>query len=329
MNIIVCLSLISLLFGLIQSFSPEEYRATFEKWVQQHEKVYNEHELLYRFRVFKRNMDFVAEHNSGDHTFTVGLNKFADLTNTEFLEKYTGLNRPLIRIHDPEHVYKYDSTQSLPTSVDWRTKGVVTGVKDQGSCGSCWSFSTTGSVEGAWALNYSLVSLSEQNLMDCSRKYGNLGCNGGLMDSAFKYIISNEGIDTEDSYPYEESTDFNCRYTVANKGASISSYKDVTSGSESALQNAITYRGPVSVAIDASKISFQLYNGGVYYESRCSSTSLDHGVLAVGYGTGTDGDYWIVKNSWGTSWGDDGYIYMSRNKDNNCGIATEASFPIV
>jgi len=235
----------------------------------------------------------------------------------------------LIQTFDPEHQYQYDASQSLPTSVDWRTKGVVTGVKDQGQCGSCWSFSTTGSVEGAWALNYSLVSLSEQNLMDCSRRYGNLGCNGGLMDSAFKYIIANNGIDTEASYPYEESTSYNCRYTTANRGATISSYQDVTSGSESALQNAVVYRGPVSVAIDASNTSFQLYKSGVYYEPKCSSTQLDHGVLTVGYGTGTSGDYWIVKNSWGTSWGQAGYIDMARNKNNNCGIATQASFPVV
>jgi len=330
MNFNICLLvLISSLVLFTQAFTEDEYISNFENWVQTHNKVYDEHELLYRFRVFKKNMDFVEEHNSGEHSFTVGLNGFADLTNSEFLERYTGLNRPLIQTFDPEHQYQYDASQSLPTSVDWRTKGVVTGVKDQGQCGSCWSFSTTGSVEGAWALNYSLVSLSEQNLMDCSRRYGNLGCNGGLMDSAFKYIIANNGIDTEASYPYEESTSYNCRYTTANRGATISSYQDVTSGSESALQNAVVYRGPVSVAIDASNTSFQLYKSGVYYEPKCSSTQLDHGVLTVGYGTGSSGDYWIVKNSWGTSWGQAGYIDMARNKNNNCGIATQASFPIV
>ena len=306
-----------------------EYESAFEQWVKSHEKVYDEHEVLYRFRIFKQNADFIDQFNSEEHSFTVGLNKFADLTNTEFLERYTGFNRPLIHVQDGEHAYEYDSSLALPSSVDWRSKNAVTGVKDQGQCGSCWSFSTTGSVEGAWALNYSLVSLSEQNLMDCSRSYGNYGCNGGLMDSAFKYIIANGGIDTEASYPYEEATSYNCRYKAANKGASIHSYKDVTKGSESALQNSVAYHGPVSVAIDASNPSFQLYKSGVYYEPKCSSTSLDHGVLAVGYGTGTGGDYWIVKNSWGTSWGDKGYIYMARNQNNNCGIATQASFPLV
>jgi cathepsin L len=324
--------LLGLQISLLSAFRSEaEYETLFENWIQEHGKSYDEHELLYRFRVFKKNVDFIEEFNANSELngFYVGLNKFADLTNSEFMERYSGFNSRLVKVQDPDHVFEYDQTQALPSSVDWRTKGAVTAVKDQGQCGSCWSFSTTGSVEGAWALNYSLVSLSEQNLMDCSRSYGNMGCNGGLMDNAFKYIINNKGIDTEASYPYEEATSYNCRYKSTNLGAKISSYKDVTSGSESALQNAVAYHGPVSVAIDASHMSFQMYKGGVYYESRCSSTQLDHGVLVVGYGTGSSGDYWIVKNSWGTSWGDQGYIYMARNKNNNCGIATQASFPIV
>jgi cathepsin L len=318
-------------FLAVQLFAqaPEDYASVFQRWVEQHRKVYDESEFLYRFRIFQQNYDFVQQFNSEGHSFQVGLNKFADLSNSEFLEKYTGLHRRLIHVSDPGHLYEGDSSQSLPTSVDWRSKGKVTGVKDQGQCGSCWSFSTTGSVEGAWAMNHTLVSLSEQNLMDCSRSYGNAGCNGGLMDNAFKYIINNRGIDTEASYPYAGYTYYSCKYNSANKGASISSYKDVTSGSESSLQTAVANNGPVSIAIDASHQSFQLYSGGYYYEPSCSSTNLDHGVLTVGYGTGTSGDYWIVKNSWGTGWGDQGYIYMARNKGNNCGVATAASFPIV
>merc|ERR1711977_135075 len=323
-------ALFALLLVSVAAFTHDEYFTTFEKWVQEHGKVYSQEDFIYRFRVFKQNMDFVAEHNAGDHTFTVALNKYADLTNTEFVERYTGLysqtdREPAPQVHDDENIESIDGVQ-----VDWRSKGAVTDVKDQGQCGSCWSFSTTGSVEGEWKIkNGTLVSLSEQNLMDCSRRYGNLGCNGGLMDSAFRYIIDNKGIDTEKSYPYEMSCDFNCRYNANNKGAYINSYVDVKSQSESALQTAVNQQ-PVSVAIDASKMSFQLYSGGVYYESRCSSTNLDHGVLAVGYGSSSSGgDYWIVKNSWGTSWGDKGYIYMARNNGNNCGIATQASYPIV
>jgi len=234
------------------------------------------------------------------------------------------MNGMNVTITYPESRHAQISTGAA--DVDWRTKGAVTGVKNQGQCGSCWSFSTTGSTEAAhfFATN-KLVSLSEQNLVDCSVPEGNQGCNGGLMDSAFKYIISNKGIDTEASYPYTATGPNSCRFNAANVGATIMSFTDVSSGSEAALETAVN-AAPVSVAIDAGHNSFQLYSSGVYYEPACSTTQLDHGVLAVGYGT--DGtDYWLVKNSWGTSWGMAGYINMSRNRNNNCGIATMASYP--
>jgi len=219
----------------------------------------------------------------------------------------------------------------IADSVDWREKGVVTGVKNQEQCGSCWAFSATGAVEGAWAIKYGakkLVSLSEQNLIDCSGDYGNYGCDGGLMDNAFEYIFQNRGIDTEDSYPYT-GVDGSCKYSANSVGASVYSYADVNPGSERELTNAIGTAGPVSVAIDASQASFQFYSSGVYFEPSCSSYQLDHGVLAVGYGSQNSQDFYIVKNSWGPEWGSNGYILMARNKHNNCGIASAASYPLV
>jgi len=217
----------------------------------------------------------------------------------------------------------------LPTSIDWTTKGVVTPVKDQGQCGSCWAFSAVASIEGQHALKTSkLVSLSEQNLVDCSSSQGDMGCFGGLMDYAFQYVISNKGIDTEVSYPYK-AEDETCTYSNKTSGATISSYTDIKSGDEDCLQNAVATIGPISVAIDASQTSFQFYKSGVYDEPACSSTFLDHGVTAVGYDALNGVPYWKVKNSWGTSWGQQGYIFMSRNKSNQCGIATASSYPVV
>lgn len=174
-----------------------------------------------------------------------------------------------------------------------------------------------------------LVSLSEQNLIDCSGRYGNNGCNGGLMDNAFRYVKENKGIDTEESYPYQ-AEDAKCHFNPKKIGATDKGFVDIESGDEEQVRAAIATVGPVSVAIDASHESFQLYAGGVYYDPECSSEQLDHGVLAVGYGTDEKGqDYWLIKNSWGSSWGDEGYIKMARNKDNNCGVATQASYPLV
>jgi len=300
-------------------------QSLFQSWTKTHNKVYQSaEESAYRLSVFAKNAEFVRNWDPIARGFSVGLNVFADLTNEEFRATFNGMN--ISKVPGPNVLH----VGGLPSSVDWRTKGAVTGIKNQGQCGSCWSFSTTGSVEGAHFLKTGkLVSLSEQNLVDCSTPQGNMGCEGGLMDDAFQYIISNHGIDTEASYPYTATGPNTCRFNAANIGATISSYTDVQSGSESALQKAVAQQ-PTSVAIDASHMSFQLYTGGVYNEPACSSTQLDHGVLAVGYGTdsASGSPYWIVKNSWGTNWGMKGYIWMSRNRNNQCGIATAASFPI-
>jgi len=323
MNKLLVLCLLAFFVGVALGNTEKHLQTSFTKWMREYTKVYPTDEFQHRYSIWKDNHRWVREFNERtDVSFSVGMNQFADLTTEEFNSLFKGLKRTEIEIGG----VSVADTSALPASVDWRTKGVVTGIKNQGQCGSCWSFSTTGSVEGAHALNTgTLISLSEQNLVDCSTAQGNQGCDGGLMTDAFQYIISNGGIDTEASYPYT-AQDGTCHYSASNCGSTLATYVNVASGSEADLQAKVAM-GPTSVAIDASHNSFQLYSGGVYYEPNCSPTALDHGVLAVGYGTTGGQDFWIVKNSWGTSWGMAGYILMSRNRNNNCGIATMASLP--
>merc|ERR1711934_84891 len=299
-----------------------KYRDQFEAWQQKHGKSYTTtQESKHRLAAFAFNARFVEQHDAEARGFAVALNEFADLTIEEFVALYTGMNitAPAVTEFTPS---------PAAGEVDWRKKGAVTPVKNQGQCGSCWAFSITGSTEAAHFLaTGKLVSLSEQNLVDCSVSYGNHGCNGGLMDNAFKYIINNKGVDTESSYPYQARGPLTCKFSGNHVGATLKAFHDVLPRqSESSLHTSVTAR-PVSVAIDAGHSSFQLYHSGVYYEPSCSQTRLDHGVLAVGYGSDNNKDYWIVKNSWGANWGQQGYIWMARNRNNNCGIATMASFP--
>jgi len=304
-------------------------------WKGTYNKQYSNAEEGLRRAIWESNLNKVNEHNIqadlGVYTYWLGMNAYADLTIDEFVKQMNGYNVTMRgqRTQD-RHTFTFNpSLGALPDTVDWRDKGYVTPIKDQGQCGSCWAFSSTGSLEGQhFKATGKLVSLSEQNLVDCSRKQGNQGCNGGLMDQAFEYIKVNNGIDTEPSYPYE-AVDRTCRFKAADVGATDTGFTDIKSKDEAALQQAVATVGPISVAIDASHSSFQLYKRGVYNEPACSQTQLDHGVLAVGYGAEGSKDYWLVKNSWGTSWGDQGYIMMTRNKRNQCGIATAASYPLV
>jgi len=298
-----------------------------------HTKKYSSSEESLRRLIWEENLKRVALHNleaaMGKHTYTLAMNEFADLSGEEFAKIVLGSCVIPKRNSTGAATFLKSPFITVPTAVDWRDKNLVTPIKDQKQCGSCWAFSTTGSLEGQHSKKTGkLVSLSEQQLVDCSGKFGNFGCMGGLMDNAFRYIKANGGIDTEASYPYE-ARDGHCRFKPADIGATVAGYTDVPEGDEAALTQAIAAVGPISVAIDASHFSFQLYHTGVYYEKRCSSTRLDHGVLAVGYGTEDGQDFYWVKNSWGVSWGQKGYIKMARNRKNNCGIATQASYPLV
>jgi len=301
--------------------SENQVQDMFTAYMKQYAKKYAHDEFSGRYSVFKNNVQLIREHNLSGAEWTMGLNEFADLTFDEFRSKYFGYRH--VEMGHLRGQNEHQIVSAAPTSIDWRNSGAVTGVKDQGMCGSCWAFSTTGSVEGAWVIaGHPLVSLSEQQLVDCATAEGNMGCNGGLMDYAFQYIIDNKGICSEASYPYT-GVDGTCKKTCTNV-VTISGFTDVASGNEASLLNAVGTVGPVSIAIEADQSGFQFYSGGVF--SGTCGTNLDHGVLAVGYGTTGTQDYWIVKNSWGASWGESGYIRMIRNK-NQCGLTLAASYP--
>jgi C1A family cysteine protease len=306
---------------------------SFENWALMHGRVYNSPtERDYRQSVYTSNLARVIRHNTHNHSYWLDVNKFADLSRKEFADKYIsgGYNNNTGRKRNINWNLLTLSKSVLPTSVDWTTKGAVTPVKNQEQCGSCWAFSTTGSTEGAWFLkNGTLVSLSEQQLVDCSGKEGNQGCNGGLMDYGFQYIIDNKGITTEAAYPYT-AQDGTCVKNGLPVAARLSSFKDVPTNSETALMTAVSLQ-PVSVAVEADQDVFQLYAGGVM--TKPCGTNLDHGVLAVGYGTLGGEDFWLVKNSWGADWGVKGYIMLGRGTKfsaaGQCGIQMDPSYPVV
>ena len=308
------------------SYAPSS-SPSFTHWAKFHGKVYQPSERDYRNYIFNTNVERIYLHNTfANSTWTMAVNKFADMTAREWSSKYLGL----LNNTYANRTYSSVKASALPASVDWTEHGAVTPVKDQGQCGSCWAFSATGALEGAWFLkNGSLFNVSEQQLVDCSTAEGNQGCNGGLMDDAFQYVVEN-GLTTDEAYPYTATGPNSCQASGKAKVVSATGFTDVVPNSETALMSAITEQ-PVSVAVEADQNSFQFYSSGVM--TAACGTQLDHGVLAVGYGTVGGQDYYKVKNSWGEDWGMNGYILLGRGSSfgvkGQCGIQMAASFPIV
>jgi C1A family cysteine protease len=318
------------------AFSGSDIVAKFNSWKQEHGKTYptTEHESR-ALASFSHNEATIHDHNTGNWTFTLGHNAFSDMTFEEFQEKYMAGGMALFTNKAPKNMERVflsgehaPKGYKAPDSLDWVAKGAVTPVKNQAQCGSCWAFSTTGSMEGSYAISTGkLSSFSEQDLVSCdnSKNGGeDQGCNGGLMDNAFQWIETN-GLCAEDAYPYTAGggTSGACKKTCTPV-VTVAKYTDVAKGDEDALKDAVT-KQPVSIAVDASGSQWQLYKSGVFNHPTCG-TELDHGVLLVGYGVQAGTDYWKIKNSWGATWGLEGYMHMQSGA-NMCGIANSASYP--
>lgn len=311
----------------------------FTEWAQRFEITFmNEDHQLNVFSKWVENHLYIEQINSLNFTYTLGHNQFSGMDHEDFRE-YLGMNIRTTSDVDRVSDVNYLRVGALPASVDWVAKGAVTPVKDQGQCGSCWSFSTTGALEGAYFLKYgTLPSFSEQQLVDCdnlSNGGRDHGCNGGLMDNAFTWVGKNGGLCTENDYPYVSGTtktSGTCKTTCKLvSGSKVAKYVDVAPNSDNSFMTALAQQ-PVSIAIEADQRDFQLYKSGVY--TGACGTNLDHGVLAVGYGTLSGQDYYKVKNSWSATWGMNGYILLGRGSQYNngqgqCGMLMEASYPVL
>ncbi|XP_012673532.2 cathepsin K isoform X1 [Clupea harengus] len=330
MNLCACLLLLGTALAHLNTFSLD---GEWESWKTTHRKEYNGlGEEAIRRTIWEKNMQLIEAHNQeyelGIHTYELGMNHLGDMTTEEITEKMTGLQMPMYRDLNNTFTADLSDYQRLPKSVDYRKQGYVTPVKNQGSCGSCWAFSSCGALEGQlMKTTGQLVDLSPQNLVDCVTE--NYGCGGGYMTIAFDYVKNNSGIDSEQAYPYV-GQDQACAYSKSGKAAACRGFKEIKEGDERALTVAVAKVGPVSVGIDATLSTFAFYKRGVYYDRDCNKDDINHAVLAVGYGITAKGKkFWIVKNSWGEDWGKKGYILMARNRNNACGIANLASYPIM
>ncbi|KAK9051653.1 hypothetical protein SSX86_028281 [Deinandra increscens subsp. villosa] len=331
--LILSLQILGMLVCQITSLTPLYDAYMSEKhdlWMAQHGRVYkNDAEKEMRFNIFKKNVKFIESFNSFENrSYKLAINKFADRTNDEFQAYKTGHRDSNDLKSHLSIKFKYENISEVPSSMDWREKGAVTEVKSQGpSCGSCWAFATIAAVEGITQLTTGkLISLSEQQLIDCNRNDATNGCKGGNKENSFDYIAKN-GINTEEAYPYHEADETCIAYQESVKAATITGYEVVPPNNETALLNAVSQQ-PISVAIDANGDEFRFYSKGVF--TGYCGTTLNHDVTIVGYGTQDGMDYWLVKNSWGNEWGVNGYMMIQRGvnaTEGLCGIAMQASFP--
>jgi cathepsin L len=313
------------LFSLFTTALSNDMLNNYIDYLNEYDKNYNDNEFWSHYNAYRDNVNYINSHNNKTNGYKLGINKFTDMSRKEFNSTYLSNT---YYSHE-RRCLNQSRLLDIPESVDWRANGWVTDVKDQGQCGSCWAFSAIGAIEGYHAnITKQLVSLSEQNLLDCSYGFGCEGCNGGWPEAAMRYVINQSGVDTETSYPYTAQDGDSCLYNKTKKGGSIHTTHNITKGDTNELLNSLAKIGPISIAIDAES-DFQFYSSGIFNSTSCSSEMLDHAVLAVGYGKTTDGrKYLIVKNSWGKDWGMDGYIYMSLDIPNMCGISSVASYPM-
>jgi C1A family cysteine protease len=323
----------ALVLALLPLVASQQQHPSFSAFVAAHSKVYADSaEALQREAIFLNNDSLIKEHNAGNHSYSLAHNQFSDLTWDEWREIYTiadlSRSRPKSTSRKPADL----PWATPPKSMDWRTENAVSPVKDQGQCGSCWSFSSTGAIEGVTAIasGSPAPSLSEQQLIDCESS--NKGCKGGLQPNSFSFVAKNGGITTEDAYPYIQDIDDTAHKCASSGGAvTIRSYEELDEGDESGLLSAVGLLNPVAIDIDSGGDgNFMFYESGVFSSRKCSSVNTDHAVLAVGYGTDAASgmDYWLVKNSWSAEWGLGGYFMIERGK-NMCGVAAYCSYPVV
>ncbi|XP_034366556.1 cathepsin 8-like isoform X1 [Arvicanthis niloticus] len=333
MSLAVFLAILCLGVADATQSSDPSLDSEWQKWKTKYDKSYSLEEEKQKRAVWEENMKLVTQHNieydQGKKNFTMQVNGFGDMTSEELRKMLTDIPVPNLRkkknVHQPIIGY-------LPKFVDWRRRGYVTSVKDQGKCNSCWAFSAAGAIEGQmFRKTGKLVSLSAQNLVDCSRTEGNRGCYSGHTFRALKYVWKNGGLEAESTYPYE-GREGHCRYLPERSAARITGFS-IISRTEEALMHAVATIGPISVGIDAAHESFTFYRDGIYYEPKCGSNTVNHAVLLVGYGyEGRESDgrkYWLIKNSHGEEWGMNGYMKIARGRNNHCGIATYAVYPRV